>query len=446
MTMTTTIVILSSLLYCSLVLIFTLLARSDHRIFHNENISIYLAIIVFLSVYANLMLSILTSYGDSGGISDYINFLISHPLCEYLPSARITYPPAFCYVYLLLGKLSRALHIPIAGNSRWFLLIMKIPCFLVEYIMAGIFYRYTRNKYTERHAIPILIAIVCNPGYLLLTAYISQVDALYSFFVVLTIYLLYRQRLIPAYFAFATAILFKFQSVFITPIVFLATYNDVILHNFNWKNFLKHLLGGLFAIMYMIICYIPFLFNFSKMHFIDYGLTDNFVNSISSYGLATQNTTNLWYLLGYNFKSEHELLGPFTCTTWYHIFIVLLVLLCIMLFWIHREDRTIYPLLAALLISGTVCFAVRMMPRYLYAAAGLTIFAFMLKWTKKRFICMINMNLCLFLINACDYLLYPIPIYTPELIIPRLICLYMLTCFEIVIVTILNDKPTTLPH
>lgn len=85
--------------------------------------------------------------------------------------------------------------------------------------------------------------------------------------------------------------------------------------------------------------------------------------------------------------------------------------LCIMLFWIHREDRTIYPLLAALLISGTVCFAVRMMPRYLYAAAGLTIFVFMLKWTKKRFICMISMNLCLFLINACDYLLYLITIY-----------------------------------
>ena len=117
---------------------------------------------------------------------------------------------------------------------------------------------------------------------------------------------------------------------------------------------------------------------------------------------------------------------------------MLLVFLCIGLFWIRREDRTIYQLLAALLVSGTVCFAVRIMPRYLYAAAGLTIFAFILKWTKKRFICMISMNLCLFLINASDYLLYPIAVYTPELIVPRLISLYTLVCFVIVIVTILS--------
>lgn len=432
------IVILSAIIYCILAFAFTLLARSEHCFFHTKNISIYLAVVIFLSVYANLMLSILTSYGDSGGISDYTNFLISHPLCEYLPSARITYPPVFCYVYLLLGKFATFLHIPIAGDSRWFLLLMKLPCFFVEYIMAGMFYQCTRKKYTERHAIPILIATVCNPAYLLLTAYISQVDALYAFFVVLTVYLLYQKKLIPAYFAFATAILFKFQAVFITPVVFLATLNDVILHDFEWKNLWKHLLGGFSAIGYMILCYIPFLFDFSKRSFIDYGITDNFTNSIASYGLATQNAPNLWYLLGYNFKSEYELLGPFTCTTWYHVFIVLLVFLCIGLFWIRREDRTIYPLLAALLVSGTVCFAVRIMPRYLYAAAGLTIFAFILKWTKKRFICMISMNLCLFLINASDYLLYPISVYTPELIVPRLISLYTLVCFVIVIVTILS--------
>lgn len=412
----------------------TYFKHSEKRIFFLE-----LAILA-LSVYLYLILSILTTHGDSASFAKIIQRLVEQPFLGFYDRAGFSYPPLFNYLYYIVGKLMQLLGIPFDYHYQSFLFMMKLPAIICEFLMAWLLYHQARKHLKREHTILVLVLILLNPGYLFITAYISQIDAIYVFFMLLTLSLIADHKLEASYFAFAAAAMFKFQAVFITPVIAYAVIQQVFLQDFNWKKFRSNLFCGLAAIACMALSYVPFIYDFGQGNATEVGLTGNFTASIQSFGYATQNTYNFWTLIGYNWLRETEMLGFLPCSAWGTIFIVLLVIIVTALFIYRRRDADVLPLLGALLVAGTYCFAVRMMSRYLYPAIALLVLGFILKPTIGRFVCTALYSLLFFLETTFDYLVYTYWDYTSSLILPRIISAAMLAVFVYLIYLIIRER------
>ncbi len=384
-----------------------------------------------LSVYLNLLLGILTADGDSA----YFVHVIAHfiesdvPFAGIYANGGITYPPLFQYLYYVLAQIIRLLHIPVDTTCEAFILTVKLPGIFCEFLMAWLLYRTAAKNFKRRQKVPVLLLTLLNPAYLFVTAYICQIDALYVCLLFITVLLICENRLKLSYAAFAAAVLCKYQAIFITPVVLFATFRHVCLDGFSWKKFWTHAAAGFSAIFCMFLSYLPFVWNISAGCFYNGGLTGNFTRSIQSYGWASQNTYNFWNLFGYNFRSEELFFGPLRCVDWGTLFIALLVLLSAVHFWQHKNDRSAAPLIGSVLVSGTVCFATRMMPRYLYAAVPLLILGFVQKPTRKRLLCAVGFSVLFFLLTVFDYVVYPVFAYTPKLVLPKLLSVLFLGGF-----------------
>ncbi|MGN0291795.1 MAG: hypothetical protein ACI4C5_07675 [Lachnospiraceae bacterium] len=407
--------------------------------FISKNIFYFELIILSLSLYLHLFLAILSPIGDSRYFAQIMTQLTTEDFFGFYETKGITYPPLFNYLFYFYGNILRMVGIPFDKTVRTFVFCVKIPGIFCEFMMAGLIYRISKKYLTDNQRIIALFLILLNPGYLFITSYICQIDALYSFFIFLTLYLIVEKHLKLSYFSFAAAILLKFQSVFITPVLIFAIIDQVILNDFNWKRFFTHLGTGLSAIACMAVSYLPFIYDFENHVSSEGGLTYNFTSSIASYGKASQNAYNFWTLTGYNEIPISESFGPFSCNTWGTLFLIILVALSVFFYLRKRDDIAMYPMLAALLVSGTYCFAVKMMSRYLYPAIILLLLGYVMKPTLQRLLCTISFTIGFFLVVGFDYLVYPWKSYTKDLILPYLISFYVIVCFGLLFYTLWKE-------
>ncbi len=415
--------------------------------------------ILFLSVYLSLYLSVLTPNGDSVYLITVLKNLTEKPLFGFYDRLGITYPPLFNYLYFFLGKLIELLGIPFDWKYRSFIFCVKLPGILCLFLMAFLVWSEAKKHLPENERVLPLFLTLLNPGYLLVSCYICQVDALYAFFVLLTLCLIVNRCLKAAYFSFAAGILFKFQAVFIAPVLLFAIIDQILLHDFSRKRFFSHLFTGLAAIGCMLLSYLPFICEFRTGTFNQNGFAHNLASSVSGYGRASTNAYNFWTLIGLNLKRDTKMLGPLSCSGWGYLSIVLLVVLCACFFLKAAGIRfpspqkkepcgnphanvprgnprmprplssDLYPLLAAFLVAGVFCFSVRMMSRYLYPAIVLLIYACILRPTKKRLLCTVAFSLAFFCNVWCDYMVYPYSAYHNGLFLPYIFSFYTVLCF-----------------
>lgn len=415
-----------------------------YRYFSSSNISskkIFAAelIILFISIYLYLYLSILVPNGDSVFLTTIIPVLTDNDFSGFYDHGLIIYPPLFNYLYYVIGKILILLNIPISWAYRSFIFVVKLPGICCVFLMALLIYKSAQKCLPENKRVLALYLILLNPGYFLVTSYICQFDALYSFFVLLTIYLIVGKHLKASYFAFAAAILFKFQALFIGPVLIFAIIDSVILKDFSWKRFFSHLIVGLSAIACMILSYLPFM-NLSDTRSVDeQPFVTNFTSSVSGFGRASTNAYNFWTLVGKNLIYDSRKFGPFSCLTWGIIFIILIVGLCTFFFIKGDRNTALYPLLAALMVAGIYCFSVRMMARYLYPALALLYFGYAIKPSRNRYICSVLFSVGFFLNTWGDYMLYPYADYTPQLVFPYVASAFMLFCFVFLVYTLICE-------
>lgn len=396
-------------------------------------------IILFVSIYLHLFLAILTPNGDSVFLTSLTNRLVEKGFAGFYDNAGITYPPLFNYLFFIIGKVLVMLQVPLSWSYRSFIFAGKLPGICCEFLMALLIYNTAQKYLSETKRVLALYLILLNPGYYLVTSYICQFDALYSFFVLLTIYLITNYRLKIAYFTFAAAILFKFQALFIGPVLVFAIIDQVILQNFSWKRFFTHLATGLSAIACMALSYIPFINPSGTYSTEKQPLIYNFSSSVSGYGRASTNAYNFWTLMGRNLLYDSEKFGPISCLSWGILFIILIVALSIFIFFKGKRCLNLYPMTAALLVAGIYCFSVRMMARYLYPALALIFLGYAMKPSKKRFICSVSFSIAYFINTWADYMLYPYANYNRNLIFPYIASVYMICCFGFLVYTLLKE-------
>lgn len=430
-------------------------AASETAAVKQPHFSYYEAVILFLSIYLQLMISIQTSLGDPIYFSTTLRDMAdgTYHFSGLYSGGGINYPPLFQYLAFVWAKILNAFHIPLGPEYPICIFCIKLPGMLCVFLMAILICRLAAGKQEVSSFLPAdetrqtgmqvaaLAMILLNPGCIFIASYITQVDGIYTFFVLLTVCLLYKRRLKIAFFVFAAAIMIKFQAVFITPVVACAVIHQDCLEGFSRKKFGRDLAAGLGAIACMGLAYLPFIWNARTNAVANGGIMINFTSAVKSFGWATQNTYNFWALVGYNWRQSYEMFGWMSCDRWGTLFIILVVLLSGFLFFRIRGDkRDAYPMIGALMVSGIILFSVKMMPRYLFPAIVLLILGFAVRPCLQRLLCVLLFSVYFFLILTCDYIVYPVSKFSRDLIPPYIIAAYGLFCFGFLIYTIWKMK------
>ncbi|MEO8391988.1 MAG: hypothetical protein ABI700_03260 [Chloroflexota bacterium] len=150
----------------------------------------------------------------------------------YRCAATPNYPPlipALLGLSLSLYRVFGDVSIPLQNNPA-LLAMLKLPGLLFEVALISLFFYIAYKKAGVWWASFVIAALYWNPGFATVTAWWGQTDAIYSFFLLLTAYLLVQRRPRLLWFVFGLAILTKFQSIEFLPILGILS-----LRRFGWK-------------------------------------------------------------------------------------------------------------------------------------------------------------------------------------------------------------------
>jgi len=198
------------------------------------------------------------------------------------------YPPAFLYVLALWGRSSQLLGGSLSQNFgllRSFVLVFDI---LTLFILGKILQKINLSRW------PILLMLL-NIGWLYNTLIWRQVDAVFTFFLVLTVYLLLSKKILVATLCFLVALNTKVQSI-----VFLPTFLLVLADGMDWHHSRKTLGSSLLSLVRVVVavvvlqCFLllPF-FQAGTLQLAWYSVTQ----SVDYYPVISANAYNFWVAL-----------------------------------------------------------------------------------------------------------------------------------------------------
>jgi dolichyl-phosphate-mannose-protein mannosyltransferase len=285
----------------------------------------------------------------------------------------IDYPPFNVYIFWAFGSLAKA--VSVYGIS--IVNIIKLVPNLFDLATALLIYVFVRKQLSFKLALLATALYAFNPAVIFNTAVWGQFDAIYTFFLILSLMLALKGKPKLSAAAFAIGLLTKPQGIALAPLVAFLIYK---------KNGLKSLLVSVlvFAVMVLVVI-APFEWSnpvtfLSRIYFGAYG----------GYSETSVNAFNLWALYGLRLPDGNlfilgwALFGAFTVFTLYvlhkrfHVSGELLVVFCaFMLFFAffmlptRIHERYLFPAISLLAIMSP--FTKKIQSIYLVLTATLLI-------------------------------------------------------------------------
>jgi hypothetical protein len=239
--------------------------------------------------------------GDTGYWVSWINQLQKNGL----RGLDANYPPVFIYWLWLVGKLHAWFSIN-TGPTLLLKALVNTPVvwahagilFLVRHALAR--YRHVDSYSADTHATSTCTSLrnkallgltALNPAFLLNGPVWGQVDLIYATLVVLALYwAITGQALIWVLPLLTIALLTKFQTIFVLPVLFAS-----LLH----QPYRKVLWGVPLAFIVLIVLLLPYWWTDNLLKMID----ETYIRASSYYPFATMNAHNLWHVLGLNMQT-----------------------------------------------------------------------------------------------------------------------------------------------
>ena len=341
------------------------------------------------------------------------------------------YPPGYMYILWVVGFF-RA-HFESLADST---VLVKMPAMLCDLATGALIYKIAHKKFNEVASIVLTAFYLFNPVVLIDSAMWGQVDAVFTLFVALMVYLVAEHKLIPAYYVFAIGVLIKPQTLVLTPVLLYGILDQVILHDFNWKRFFKHLGLGLLAIAMMYVLILPYHFNEYWLTYASKCVTDAatqgkevsaitflpvqaewllnaapgfflaalqvllgvvglYYQTLTSYPYATVNGYNFWEIFKLNWHSQEETFMGVKYSTWGTLFVILLVAATLGVCILNREKKngSKYFFLGAFIAAGFFTFSVRVHERYMFPVFMLLLCAYLYRPLKEYLFAFMGLTL-----------------------------------------------------
>ncbi len=188
------------------------------------------------------------------------------------------YPPFNVYFFWLFGTLAKSLSL--IGNNL-FVYVMKLLPNLFDMATASLIFLFVQKRLNFKWALLATGAYVFNPAVIFNTAIWGQFDAIYTFFLILSLMLVFRNKPKLAIICFTLGILTKPQSIALAPLMVFLIYRK-----FSWKGLIVSLLV---AIMTILVVILPFEWS-NPITF----LSNIYVGAYQGYSFTTINAFNLW--------------------------------------------------------------------------------------------------------------------------------------------------------
>lgn len=323
------------------------------------------------------------------------------------------YPPGYMYVLWIVGFFRN--HFAGLAAST---VVVKMPAMLCDLATGALIFKIARKRFSQSASIVLTSFYLFNPVILIDSAMWGQVDSVFTLFVALMIYLIAEKKLIPSYFVFAIGILMKPQTLVLTPVLLYGILDQVILKDFNWKRFFKHLGLGLLAIAMMYVLILPYHFNEYWFIYVNKCLTEGtetflpintewllntsggiglkaiqtllgvvalYFGTLTSYPYVTVNGYNFWEIFKLNWHSQDETWAGVAYSTWGTVFILLIVAATVSFCILNRkkENPHKYFFYGAFIAAGFFTLSVRVHERYMFPVFVLLLCAYLYKPMKS---------------------------------------------------------------
>jgi Gpi18-like mannosyltransferase len=353
---------------------------------------IILAVLLSVSFLVRVLLFPLKGYTiDTNDFLSWFNTAATHGIRPFYSDTGWTdYPPLNVYIFWFFGSIANT--VSSVGISA--VNIVKLAPNLFDIGTAVLIYFFVRKQASFKFAIAATALYTFNPAVIYDAAVWGQYDAIYTFFLVLSLMLVLRSKPKLSAASLALGILTKPQGIALAPLVAFLIYK---------KNGLKELLFSVVvfaATVFLVI--LPFNWGGTPISF----LTNIYFEAYKGYAYTSINAFNLWGLIsgmwvpdGNLFIVGWALFGAFTVFT---------------LYFLNRHFNTSDEFLAVF-AAFMLLFAFFMLPtriheRYLFPA--ISVLALMFPFIKKARPFYVVLTGTLFINEA--YVLYWLNVYYPS--------------------------------
>jgi Gpi18-like mannosyltransferase len=271
------------------------------------------------------------------------------------------YPPFNIYFFWGFGLLAKSLSV--LGSSL-FTYVMKLPSNLFDLATAFLIFGFVRKRLTLKLSLFAMALYAFNPAVIFNTALWGQFDAIYTFLIVLSLFLVFSTKPKLAVIAFMLGVLTKPQSIALAPLFFFLIWRKT-----DWKGFLTSVLVAVATVFAVILPFewsnpVTFL---SKIYF----------GAYNGYKYTTLNAFNFWGFGG--------MWVPDTQTTFLLGWAMFGVLAVFTLYFVYKRFEVNWEILvlfsAFVLFFGFFMLPTRIHERYLFPA--MAILALMFPFLKR---------------------------------------------------------------
>jgi Gpi18-like mannosyltransferase len=331
---------------------------------------------------------------DLSTFAAWFNAAAEHGIRVFYNVVWSDYPPFNVYLFWMFGSLAKQLSL--SGTNLVYLI--KLLPNLFDTATAFLIFAFVRKRLDFKTSLLATALYAFNPAVIFNAAVWGQYDAIYTFFLVLSLMLVFASKPKLSAVAFTVGLLTKPQSIALAPlIVFL------IFRKHGWRSLLTSLLASAATIFVVII---PFEWS-NPITF----LTNIYFGAYGGYAVTTANAFNLWALGGLWRPDTQGFLFLNLYTTGWIMFGALVVFA---LYVLHKRLDASGELLilfsAFILFFGFFMLPTRIHERYLFPA--LSVLALMFPFLKKTrltygllsFTCLANTAYVLYFLNNDRYI------------------------------------------
>jgi Gpi18-like mannosyltransferase len=269
----------------------------------------------------------------------------------YLSDMFLDYPPGYMYVLYPIGYL-RTLLVPDYENIFW--VVLKLPSILTDIILCVMIYKFGVKKLGPVKAAFLSALYAINPIIILDSTMYGQADSFFTFFIVLTAYYLYKDKVGWASFNFTLALLIKPQALIFPPMVLLW-----LIDKRKLKYWGQSIAVGAVTFTALVL---PFAVKLEPLW-----IFKHYYKTLISYAYASINAFNLFGLFGANWIKETETFLIFSYANWSTFFIYVIVGTIGYLHFRSREKSFTF-FTPYFLASAVYVLCSMMHERYLYPA------------------------------------------------------------------------------
>jgi Gpi18-like mannosyltransferase len=332
--------------------------------------------------------------GDLSTFAAWFNAAAEHGIHVFYNVVWSDYPPFNVYLFWMFGSLAKQLSL--SGTNLVYLI--KLLPNLFDTATAFLIFAFVRKRLDFKTSLLAAALYAFNPAVIFNAAVWGQYDAIYTFFLILSLMLLLASKPKLSAVAFTVGLLTKPQSIALAPLIAF-----LIFRKHGWRSLLTSLLASAATIFVVII---PFEWS-NPITF----LTNIYFGAYGGYQVTTANAFNLWALGGLWRPDTQGFLFLNLYTIGWVMFGALVVFA---LYVLHKRLDASGELLilfsAFILFFGFFMLPTRIHERYLFPA--LSILALMFPFLKKTrltygllsFTCLANTAYVLYFLNNDQYI------------------------------------------